>query len=166
MNSLLRAFVAGLAIVALAPAASAGDKAKGKASMTDGSGAAAAPSVASLSQEVEDALSEADTYRQEGFSPQEIQAVKDLLQLRYPDTDDGASLKARVYVELSRIYAAQDISPMAIKLLQDGVADLTGHVDAEIALRQELVALYRSLGFAPQAIREHKRIRELRRRTS
>ncbi|MFN7975477.1 MAG: hypothetical protein U0166_24590 [Acidobacteriota bacterium] len=49
--------------------------------------------------------------------------------------------------------------------MQDGIVDLGAYRDAEIQLREGLVEIYRDLGFAPQAIREHKRIRQLRRET-
>lgn len=118
-----------------------------------------------LRREVEAGLSGADLLDSEGISPQAIKEVQDLLTLDYPDTDEGASLKAEVYIGLARLYGRQEISQMAIKLLQDGVADVTGHTDAEIALRWELVKVYRQLGFAPQAIREYKRIRRLNSRS-
>lgn len=122
----------------------------------------AASDLDSLQSEVDSSISLAEDYDQEGITPQQIQEVKGLLELSFPATDAGAALKARVYVELSRIYHRQGISPMAIKALQDGIADLSGHRDAELSLREELLWLYRSLGFAPQAIREHKRIARLR----
>lgn len=119
---------------------------------------------AALERRVEDALDLAADYRADGISPQEIQEVKGLLDLDFPHTERGAELKARVYVELARIYDAQGISPMAIKLLQDATVDLGDFPTAEITVREELVDVYRGLGFAPQAIQEHKRIRNLRAR--
>lgn len=156
-----------LAFCASASLADTKGKGKKKApakSVPAGSEAAKPPaSLGALEDEVNDRLSMADEYRAEGISPQEILEVKELLDMDFPDTAAGANLKARVYVELSRIYARQGISPSAIKLLQDGIVDLGAYRDAEIQLREGLVEIYRDLGFAPQAIREHKRIRQLRR---
>ena len=119
-----------------------------------------------LSREVEEHLSLAALYRADGISPQEIQEVKELLDKNYTRTPRGADLKTRVYIELARIYDFQGISPMAIKLLQDAIVDLEEFPEAEITLREELIDVYRGLGFAPQAIQEHKRIRSLRARIS
>jgi len=77
-------------------------------------------------------VSMAEEYHDQGILPQEITELKELLERAYPKTADGAALKSRVYIELARVYMRQDISPMAIQLLQDGVTDVTGFTDAEI----------------------------------
>lgn len=115
-----------------------------------------------LARDIEDAVAVNADYDSQGILPQQIVELKELLGRSYPDSERGSELKARVYIELARVYMAQDISPMAIQLLQDGIADLTRFPSAEIALREELIDVYRALGFAPQAIREHKRLRQLR----
>lgn len=120
------------------------------------------PTEDALARDVEDAVAINADYDSQGILPQQIVELKDLLARDYPATERGAELKARVYIELSRVYMRQDISPMAIQLLQDGIVDLTRYPSAEIALREQLIDVYRALGFAPQAIREHKRLRQLR----